>query len=313
MPNSIWTGSLSFGLVVVPVRLYPAIRKKHVRFRELDRYGRRVRHVRVSEPEYEIDRDVSFSAPPASAPDARPFAPPPNWSVSDITPAFSAPAPEVQYEEIRKGYEIAPGQYVSLTREEVAALAPEKSRVIDVEQFVNVADVDPIYFESRYHVVPDRASAKPFQLLATAMADAGRMAVGWITLRQRRYLSAIRPYQDLMLLTTMVHADEVVAADFWMPDEGARPTEKELKMAKLLIDTLSGPFDPEYFKDEHRERVLRAIEAKTPLELETAETPAPTKVMDLMAALEASVKAARAAKGQQEKQARAPRRRARNA
>ncbi len=312
MPNSIWTGSLSFGLVVVPVRLYPAIRKKQVRFHELDRYGRRVRHVRVSEPEYEMDGE-SFSAPPARAPEAPSSSPPPSWSVSDVTPAFSAPSPEVRYEEIRKGYEVAPGQYVSLTREEVAALAPEKSRVIDVEQFVNVADVDPIYFESRYYVVPDRASAKPFQLLASVMADAERMAIGWITLRQRRYLSSIRPYREHMLLTTMVHADEVVSADFWMPDEAARPTDKELKMARLLIDTLSGPFDPEYFKDEHRERVLRAIEAKTPPELESAEAPAPTKVMDLMAALEASVKAARAAKAVQEKQARGPRRKARGA
>ncbi len=312
MPNSIWTGSLSFGLVVMPVRLYPAIRRKQVRFHELDRYGRRVRHVRVSEPEYEIDRE-SFSAPAEPPPEARPSSPPPRWSVSDVTTAFSAPTPEVRYEEIRKGYEIAPGQYVSLTREEVAALAPEKSRVIDVEQFVNTADVDPIYFESRYYVVPDRASAKPFQLLASAMADAERTAVGWITLRQRRYLSSIRPYRDLMLLTTMVHGDEVVAADFWMPDEAAKPTEKELKMARLLIDTLSGPFDPEYFKDEHRERVLRAIEAKAPLELESAEAPAPTKVMDLMAALEASVKAARAARAEQEKQAKLPRRKARGA
>jgi DNA end-binding protein Ku len=111
----------------------------------------------------------------------------------------------------------------------------------------------------------------------------------------------------------MVHVEEVVSANFWMPDEAAKPTDKELKMARLLIDTLSGPFDPEYFKDEHRERVLRAIEAKAPLELETAEAPAPTKVMDLMAALEASVKAAKAARAEHEKQARAPRRKARGA
>ncbi len=304
-------------MVVVPVRLYPAVRKKHVRFHELDGAGRRVRHMRVSEPEYEIDREVSVSAPPPSSGEIRPSSPPPpSWSVSDVTPAFGPRTPEVPYEEIRKGYEIAPGQYVTLSREEVAALAPEKSRVIDVEQFVNVADVDPIYYESRYHVVPDRASAKPFQLLAASMAAAERMALGWITLRQRRYLSSIRPYRDLMLLTTMVHADEILSAEFWMPDEVAAPTDRELKMARLLIDTLSGPFDPEYYKDEHRERVMRAIEARTPLELGSAEAPAPTKVMDLMAALEASVKAAKAVKAQQDKQdkqAKAPRRRSRGA
>ena len=291
MPTSIWTGSLSFGLVVVPVRLYPAVRKKVVRFHELDRAGRRVRHVRVSEP------DIDFEAPRGERPAQPAFetsSPPPR------TERFIESEPvarqEVPFEEVRKGFEIAPGQYVSMTREEVADLAPAKSRVIDVEQFVDIAAIDPIYFESRYHVAPDRISAAPFRLLARAMADAERMAIGWITLRQRRYLSAIRPYGEAMLLTTMVHADEVLPADLWMPDAGAPPSEKEMKMARLLIDTLSGPFDPEYYKDEHRERVLRAIEAKTPLELESIETPAPTRVMDLMAALEASVKAAKAAK-----------------
>src|SRR5207253_9747220 len=159
---------------------------------------------------------------------------------------------------------------------------------------------DPIYFESRYHVAPDRISAVAFRLLARAMADAERMAIGWITLRQRRYLSAIRPYGEAMLLTTMVHADEVLPAEVWMPDAGGPPSDKEMKMARLLIDTLSGPFDPEYYKDEHRERVMRAIETKTPLELESVETPAPTRVMDLMAALEASVKAAKAAKSKEQ-------------
>jgi len=187
--------------------------------------------------------------------------------------------------------------------------------VIDVELFVKGDAIDPIYYESRYYVAPDRSSARSFRLLAQAMDEAKRVAVGWVTLRQRRYLSAIRPYGEAMLLTTMVHADEVLPAEFWMPDAGAPPSEKEMKMARLLIDTLSGPFDPEYYKDEHRERVLRAIEAKTPLELESIETPAPTRVMDLMAALEASVKAAKAAKTkeQQKQTPKSGRRRSRTA
>src|SRR6266852_6406694 len=148
MANAVWTGSLSLGLVVVPVRLYPAIRKKNVRFHEVDSSGRRVRHVRVSEPDFEYAPAAAYSPPPplverADAPD-----------VPDI-PIVSE-VPEIGYHQIRKGYEVAPGQYVSLTREEVAELAPERSRVIDVEQFVDVAAVDPIYFESRYYVVPDR-------------------------------------------------------------------------------------------------------------------------------------------------------------
>lgn len=291
MPASVWTGSLSFGLVVVPVRLYPAVKKKVVRFHELDRTGRRVRHVRVSEPA------VEWEAPP-SLPRHEPVFPPSRELLSndyDLT----TPAPQIAYEEIRKGYEVAPGEYVSMTREEVAALAPEKSRAIDVEQFVDARAVDPIYFESRYYVVPDRDSTAAFCILRDSMASSGRMAIAWFTLRSRRHLCAIRPYQEVMLLTTMVHADEVLPADFWVTDGGAKPSDKELKMARLLIDTLTGPFEPERYPDEHRSRLLAAIEAKAPERAPEA-PPSPTRVMDLMAALEASVKAAKAARATQQ-------------
>lgn len=296
MPNALWTGSLSFGLVVIPVRLYPAVRKKTVRFREIDRLGRRIRHVRVADPEPQLDYE-----PPSFTP-SRTWTPPPD--LPDVPPA-----PEVAYEEIRKGFEIAPGQYVSLTREEVEALRPERSRSIDVEQFVETGSVDPIYFESRYYVAPDRGATTAFQLLRNAMLESDRTAIAWITLRQRRYLSAIRPYgEDVMLLTTMVHADEVLPAEFWMPDAGAPPTDKESKMARMLIDALSGPFEAERFTDEHRTRVLKAIEERTPIETEAA-APSPTRVLDLMAALEASVKAAKAARAAEEKKAKPARKR----
>jgi DNA end-binding protein Ku len=189
-----------------------------------------------------------------------------------------------------------------MTREELAALAPERNRVIDVEQFVDISAVDPIYFESRYYVVPDREWSSPFRVLRQAMAAADRMAIAWFTLRSRRYLCVVRPYRDLMLLTTMVHADEVLGADFWIRDANAAPTEKEVNMARLLIDTLSGPFEPERYPDQHRERVLRAIEEKTPSEAAISAAPSPTRVLDLMAALEASVKAAKAARAEQDRQ-----------
>jgi DNA end-binding protein Ku len=311
MPSAIWTGSLSLGLVVVPVRLYPAIHKKAVRFRELDQVGRRVRHVRVSEPEVEFEpgrgaftEHVGGSAL-ASIHDREM----PDRSANTHEP----PDPEIAFEEIRKGFEVAPGQYVSMTREEVAALAPERSRVIEVEQFVDVSAVDPIYFESRYYMVPDRAWSSPFRVLRQAMAGADRMAIGWFTLRSRRYLSAVRPFGEVMLLTTMVHADEVLAADFWIPDADSAPTDKELSMARLLIDTLSGPFEPERYPDEHRQRVLTAIEAKTPGTAAVPSVPSPMRVLDLMAALEASVKAAKAARAEQDRSAKAPRRRSRGA
>jgi len=259
--SAVWTGSLSLGMVVVPVRLYPAIRKKAVRFHELDREGRRVRHVRVSEPEVEWD------APPPHSNFARPVPAlrfePESSLAQRSSPGFEAQTPEVAFEEVHKGYEVAPGQYVSMTREEVNALAPERSRVIDVQQFVDASAVDPIYFESRYYVVPDREWSSPFRLLRQSMAAADRMAIAWFTLRTRRYLSAVRPYRDVMLLTTLVHADEIVGADFWIPDDRAAPSEKELKMARLLIDTLSGPFEPERYPDEHRQRVLEAIDTRT--------------------------------------------------
>jgi DNA end-binding protein Ku len=307
MPTAVWTGSLSLGLVVVPVRLYPAIKKKTVRFHELDRVGRRVRHVRVSE------RDIEDFEIPASMPATRFAESPRSEEFEPTVPTYEPPSPEVAYQEIRKGYEVAPGQYVSMTREEVAELAPERSRVIDVEQFVDASAVDPIYFESRYYVVPDREWSSPFRVLRQAMAAADRMAIAWFTLRSRRYLTAIRPFGEVMLLTTMVHADEVMAADFWIPNADTAPTDKELGMARLLMDTLSGPFEPERYPDEHRQRVLNAIEAKTPSIDETQAAPSPTHVLDLMAALEASVKAAKAARADQEKQAKTPRRRSKGA
>ena len=303
MANAVWTGSLSLGMVVVPVRLYPAIRKKVVRFHELDRDGRRVRHVRVSEPDLEwepapdLPRAVQRPEPALRLqPESAARVETPDRGSRGFEP------PEVAFDEIRKGYEVAPGQYVSMTRDEVTALAPERSRVIDVQQFVDVSAVDPIYFESRYYVVPDREWSSPFRLLRQAMATADRMALAWFTLRSRRYLTAVRPFGDLMLLTTMVHADEIAAADFWIPEDHAAPSEKELKMARLLIDTLSGPFEPERYPDEHRQRVLEAIDARTPSEAVTAAPPSPTRVLDLMAALEASVKAAKAAQVKDERQ-----------
>jgi DNA end-binding protein Ku len=171
--------------------------------------------------------------------------------------------------------------------------------------------VDPIYFESRYYVVPDKESSSAFQVLRHAMADGGRMAIAWITLRSRRYVCAIRPIGDVMLLSTMVHADEVLAADFWTANADRAPTDKELNMARLLIDTLSGPFEPERYTDDHRQRVLNAIEAKTPSVADEPVATSPTRVLDLMAALEASVKAAKARRGEQEKESKAPRRRSR--
>ncbi len=327
MASAVWSGSISLGMVVVPVRLYPAIRKQHVRFHELDRTGRRVRHVRVAEPEPGwqpesrktppwVDTTRERQEPGATSADAG--APPPNAAErppASETELEARPAPagraegQLDYGEIRKGYEVAPGEYVTMTRDEVAALAPERSRVIDVEQFVDVRGVDPIYFDSRYYVVPERDSAPAFAILRKAMADLDRMAVGWFTLRSRRHLCAIRAHGEVMLLTTLVHADEVLPADFAPPV--SEPTERELSMARPLIETLSGPFEPARYPDEHRRRLLDAIAARTPVRAAEPAAASPSRVLDLMAALEASVKAAKAAKARQrrEHESEKPRRR----
>ncbi|HEY1455347.1 MAG TPA: Ku protein, partial [Candidatus Dormibacteraeota bacterium] len=222
MPNAIWTGSLSFGLVVIPVRLHPAIRKKMVRFHELDSHGRRVCRVRMADDEAE-----SSSVPPAAwRADRMPDWEPPAGrgapgsgdermaerpARDERAPGAALPEPaQVPWDEIRKGFEVAPGEYVSLTREEVGELAPERSRSIEVERFVAVTAVDPIYFEARYHLTPQRESAPAFNLLRGAMADAGRMAIATFTLRRREYVSAIRPFAGAMLLTTMVRSDEIL-------------------------------------------------------------------------------------------------------
>lgn len=293
-------------MVVVPVRLYPAVRKRVVRFHELDRSGRRVRHVRVAEADPEAD--LGWAPPPADSSRAFRIAEPSPRAVNEPAPPLeAAPAEEVAFGEIRKGFEVAPGQYVSMTREEVQSLAPERSRVIDVQQFVDISAVDPIYFESRYYLVPDREAAAPFRVLREAMAAADRLALAWFTLRSRRYLTAVRAFGDVMLLTTMVHSDEIVELQS-MGHAEREPSEKELKMARLLIDTLSGPFEPDLYPDEHRRRVLEAIEARTPVAGAPPAAPSPTRVIDLMAALEASVKAAKAARAEENRQSK-PRRR----
>jgi DNA end-binding protein Ku len=307
VPSAIWTGSLSLGMVVVPVRLYPAVRKRAIRFHELDARGRRVRHVRVAEALPEPD--LEWTSPPEGPRLPMRVAESRRGPAIETAKQMEAPpAPQVAFDEIRKGYEVAAGQYVSLSREEVASLAPERSRAIDVQQFVDVSAVDPVYFEARYYVVPDREAAAPFRVLREAMAAANRMALAWFTLRSRRYLAAVRAFGDVMLLTTMVHSDEIVPAQSVAPHVEREPTERELKMARLLIDTLSGPFEPERYPDEHRRSVMEAIEARTPAAAEPSPAPSPTRVIDLMAALEASVKAAREARATENRQSN-PRRR----
>ena len=254
MPSAIWTGSISFGLVTVPVRLVSATRSQDVRFHQLEaETGARIRYRRVSEQTGE----------------------------------------EVPNDQIVKGYELEPGKYVVIEGDELAALKPKASRQIEIEDFVDLAEIDPIYFEQPYYLIPDKDAAKAYRLLADVMEDEGKVAVGRFVLRSKEALVAIRPVDGVLCLETMRYADEVLAPDREQPvaEPVADPTERELEMARQLVQSLSGTFDPEKYRDEYREEVLALIDRKAAGEEIVAPVTVeePAKVLDLMAALEASL------------------------
>jgi DNA end-binding protein Ku len=259
MARAIWTGSISFGLLNVPVKLYSAVSKKSVSFRELrESDGSRVRHKRVAEADGE----------------------------------------EVPYEEIVKGYEIAPDQFVTITREELEELAPKKTRAIEIHDFVDLDDIDPIYFDHPYYLGPDKGAEKAYKLLVDAMEESRKVAIARFVLRNRESLAALRPMDGVLTMATMRFADEVVSPDEIAGEIGAeedgKPQKRELDMAKTLIDSLTSDFEPDKYRDEYREELLALIERKAKGEKIVAadtEEPQPTKAPDLMAALEESLAA----------------------
>ena len=276
MARAIWSGSISFGLLNVPVKLYSAVSKKSVSFRELrESDGSRIRHKRVAESDGE----------------------------------------EVAYEEIVKGYEVAPEQYVVITRDELEELDPKKTRAIEIKDFVDLDDIDPIYFDHPYYLGPDKGAEKAYALLVKAMEDSRKVAIARFVLRNKENLAALRPMDGVMTMATMRFADEVVTPDEIadsIEGDPSKPTKKELEMAKALIDSLAGEFDADEYRDEYREEVLALIERKAKGESVVAaksEAPTPTKAPDLMAALEeslAAVKGEDLAKGDDGATKRAP-------
>ena len=192
-----------------------------------------------------------------------------------------------------KGYEIDRGQYVIVEPEELEALAPEATRSIDIEEFVDLAEIDPLYFEHSYYLVPDGAAARPYALLVEAMAGTGKVGIGRFVLRTKQYLAALRPRDGALVLSTMLFADEVVGASELevKTTSDTKPSERELNMARQLVDSLSAEWEPEKYKDDYRDKVLALIEAKAEgNEIAIPEEPErPAPVVDLMAALEASL------------------------
>jgi DNA end-binding protein Ku len=257
MPRSMWSGAISFGLVNVPVKLYSAVSKKTVRFNQLNaETGNRIQQKRV-DPET---------------------------------------GEEVPYDQIVKGYELTRDRYVVITPDEMDALDPEKTRTIDILDFVDLEEIDPIYYDHPYYLVPDKGAEKAYGLLMGAMQEAGKVAIARVVLRSKEQLVAIRPSDDLLMMETMIFHDEVVPTDELddLPDaRKLKVSDRELKMAQQLISSLSSEFDPTRYRDEYRDKVIELIERKAQGE-EIAvqpEAPKPEKVPDLMAALEASLAA----------------------
>jgi DNA end-binding protein Ku len=261
MPRSIWSGAISFGLVNVPVKLYSAVSRKTVRFHQLhDKDGVRIQQKRVCPADGE----------------------------------------EVPYENIVKGYEISPDRYVLIETEELEALDPKKTRSIDIQEFVDLEEIDPIYYDHPYYLAPGTGASKAYRLLVQAMQKTGKVAIARVVIRQKESLVAIRATGDVMTMATMVFHDEVVSPDTIeeIPDDDAKASKREVEMAEQLIASLSGDFDPTKYKDEYRERVLELIEAKAAgEEIKIQPQEEPVKVPDLMAALEQSLAAAQKAGG----------------
>jgi DNA end-binding protein Ku len=255
MPRAIWSGAISFGLVNIPVKLYSAVSRKTVRFHQLDREdNQRIQQKRVNPRTGE----------------------------------------EVPYENLVKGYELSPERYVIITPEELDGLEPQKTRTIDIEDFVDLSEIDPIYYDHPYYLVPDKGAGKAYKLLLDAMRDSGKVAIARVVIRSKENLVAIRPLDGVLTMETMLFADEVIPRDGLedIPaDAEAKTSARELEMATQLIDSLTAEFEPGKYRDEYRERVLDMIERKADGQDVVVEAPAeePQKVPDLMAALEASI------------------------
>jgi len=276
--RSIWKGTVSFGLVTIPVRLYSATEEKDVAFHQVRRSdGSRIRYKRVA----------------------------------------AADGEEVPYSEIAKGFDLPNGETVVLTDEDFADLPLPSQKVVDVLQFVPLEQVDPMYFSRSYYLEPDKSGVKPYDLLREAMGKAGKVAITKVTLRQRESLACLRVKDGVLVLETMLWPDEIRAADFDVLDQDVDVRPQEVKMAQSLIEALSGDFDPTQYTDQYREALEALISAKVEghavVQPAAAEAETGT-VVDLMAALRASVEAAKKDREAEKEPARRPaRKRARGA
>jgi DNA end-binding protein Ku len=255
MPRALWSGSISFGLVNIPVKMFPATQDKGIHFHQIDSKTKcRVHH--------------------------KLFCP----GRGDISPT-----------DITKGYEIAPDQYIIVDKKELEALEPEKSRAIEITEFVDLASIDPLYYDRPYYLLPDKTAEKAYRLLVAAMSKSNKVGIAKFVLRNKEYVAALRPIGDVMCIEIMRFADELVSTEQLETPKNIEVGDKELKMAQQLIESLAEEFQPEKYHDDYTEKVKDLIDRKAQgKEIVTEPAAAKTegKVVSLMAALERSLKKA---------------------
>jgi DNA end-binding protein Ku len=261
MARPVWSGTISFGLVAIPVKLFHAVRRQSVSFNQLDdRNMARIRYRKVNAETGE----------------------------------------EVGDDHIVKGYEISKGRYVVVDPDELEPFMPAATKSVDLEEFVDLADIDPVYFDTAYHLAPD-GPPKPYVLLARAMEASGKVAIGRFVMRNKQFTAAIRAEDGRLVMSTLAYADEVIdpaEIDELQGLESVEVNDKEVSMAEALVESLAADFEPEKYRDEYREEVMALIQMKADgEEFEVPEVAAEKpKVVDIMAALEASVAAAKDAR-----------------
>lgn len=252
MARAIWSGSISFGLVNIPVKMHTAIRNTDIQFHQIhEKFKCRVHYKK-----------------------------------------FCPEVGEVPSDEIVKGYQIAPDQYVIVKKEELDALAPEKTNTIDITDFVDLSSIDPIFYDKPYYLVPNEHASKAYHLLVAAMTESAKVAIAKFVMRNKEYLVALRPMGEVICLELMHFANELVSVDDLEIPKKSEAGEKELKMAQQLIESLTTDFKPENYHDEYVEKVKALIDRKAEGEEIVTEAPvveARGKVIDLMAALEQSL------------------------
>ena len=304
MPRAVWTGSLSFGLVSIPVALYPATQPKDVRFHLFDRQGRRVRYRRVAE-----DPDSSPEGPqPRPIDDLTASQPPPDEGVDADRSAMphdedgdeAETQPDLAYGDLLRGYEVEPGRFAMLESEEIEQIRPQRSSTIELEDFVKLDEIDPVFFEKSYYLSPRRGASKPYFLLQQSLERTRLVGIGRFVFRTKPHLVAVRTNGHVLGLETLYFGDEVRSlSDVVRPAEGD-VSDREMQLAEQLVEMRATNWDPNSYSDEYRQGLLQIIAEKAPLDTPGSPEASPptgtSAVEELMDALKRSIEEAKAQK-----------------